>query len=42
MILDKPNLDYIKYIYKNTKLKKIVNVYQKIILILKVKVSVIF
>ena len=29
MILDKPNLDYIKYIYKNTKLKKIVNVYQK-------------
>ena len=29
MILDNPNLDYIKSIYKNTKLKKIVNVYQK-------------
>ena len=29
MLLDKPNLDYIKYMYKNTKLKKIVNVYQK-------------
>jgi hypothetical protein len=29
MALDKPNLDYIKYMYKNTKLKKIVNVYQK-------------
>jgi hypothetical protein len=29
MVLDEPNLEYIKYIYKNTKLKKIVNVYQK-------------
>lgn len=29
MSLDKPNLDYIKLIYKNTRLKKIVNVYQK-------------
>jgi len=29
MVLDKPNLEYIKYMYKNTKLKKIVNVYQK-------------
>jgi hypothetical protein len=29
MSLDKPNLEYIKDIYKNTKLKKIVNVYQK-------------
>ena len=29
MLLDKPNLGYIKSIYKNTKIKKIVNVYQK-------------
>jgi hypothetical protein len=29
MVLDEPNLEYIKYMYKNTKLKKIVNVYQK-------------
>jgi hypothetical protein len=29
MSLDKPNLDYIKLIYRNTRLKKIVNVYQK-------------
>ena len=29
LLLDKPNLAYIKYVYKNTKLKKIVNVYQK-------------
>jgi len=29
MTLDTPNLGYIKSVYKNTKLKKIVNVYQK-------------
>jgi hypothetical protein len=29
MLLNKPNLEYIKHMYKNTKLKKIVNVYQK-------------